>query len=281
MELWKPDAVAGWLRGLGLNEYADEFAEENVDGTILMQLDDEMLAELGVDDIGDREKILRGVQQQLDAQSADDPGGGAGAAASPGALASRIHDVEFGEGPLGLQLRSGPGPTGCSISYILEEGQADRAGLQRGAMLVKMDGGACAQWSYKDIVAQVKAAGRPLRLSFELPHAVGSAGHAASAFMGRIKPEAAGGATILGGKRDKVRPRRRPSAPRPLGAAAPHALPLALSAALHRAPAPALVRPVRERQPTGAPPRPRALAAPSPRPRCALAAPAANPTHRC
>ena len=47
-----PGDVAAWLRrGLGLSgQYAAAFWEEQIDGAVLVQLDDDMLDELGVED---------------------------------------------------------------------------------------------------------------------------------------------------------------------------------------------------------------------------------------
>jgi class 3 adenylate cyclase/predicted ATPase len=53
--------IAEWLAKLGMSEYAQRFAENRIDFTVLRDLSDEDLKELGVV-LGDRRKILRAIE---------------------------------------------------------------------------------------------------------------------------------------------------------------------------------------------------------------------------
>jgi class 3 adenylate cyclase len=59
--------IADWLEGLGMSEYAQRFAENRIDFSVLPDLTDQDLKELGVL-LGDRRKILRAIAK-LDATS--------------------------------------------------------------------------------------------------------------------------------------------------------------------------------------------------------------------
>src|SRR6201998_565024 len=53
--------IAEWLSSLGLSEYADRFAENRIDLSILPDLTDQDLKDLGVV-LGDRRKVLRAIR---------------------------------------------------------------------------------------------------------------------------------------------------------------------------------------------------------------------------
>src|SRR6516225_8333119 len=53
--------VAGWLRGLGLEQYAPAFVENHIDGEVLPELTADDLIGLGVDSIGHRRKLLAAI----------------------------------------------------------------------------------------------------------------------------------------------------------------------------------------------------------------------------
>jgi class 3 adenylate cyclase len=53
--------VAGWLRGLGLEQYAPAFRDNDVDGEVLPELTADDLIGLGVTSIGHRRKLLAGI----------------------------------------------------------------------------------------------------------------------------------------------------------------------------------------------------------------------------
>src|SRR5580704_4850686 len=52
--------IADWLKNLGMSEYAERFAENRVDFSVLPDLTDHDLEKLGVL-LGDRRKILRAI----------------------------------------------------------------------------------------------------------------------------------------------------------------------------------------------------------------------------
>ena len=59
--------VADWLENLGMSEYAQRFAENRIDFSVLPDLTDQDLKDLGVV-LGDRRKMLRAIAK-LDATS--------------------------------------------------------------------------------------------------------------------------------------------------------------------------------------------------------------------
>ena len=52
--------IADWLKKLGLSEYAQRFAENHVDFSVLPELTDQDLKDLGIV-LGDRRKLLRAI----------------------------------------------------------------------------------------------------------------------------------------------------------------------------------------------------------------------------
>jgi hypothetical protein len=54
--------IEGWLTSLGLSEYTKRFAENRIDFSVLPELSDRDLEQLGVF-LGDRRKILRAIQE--------------------------------------------------------------------------------------------------------------------------------------------------------------------------------------------------------------------------
>jgi class 3 adenylate cyclase len=54
-------AIAGWLEKLGMSEYAQRFAENDIDFTILGDLTDQDLEKIGVASLGHRRKLLRAI----------------------------------------------------------------------------------------------------------------------------------------------------------------------------------------------------------------------------
>jgi SAM domain (Sterile alpha motif) len=55
--------MADWLDRLGMSEYAQRFAENDIDASVLPHLTDQSLKELGVS-LGHRLKILAAVREQ-------------------------------------------------------------------------------------------------------------------------------------------------------------------------------------------------------------------------
>jgi hypothetical protein len=52
--------IADWLEKLGMSEYAERFAENRIDFTVLRDLTDQDVKDIGVV-LGDRRKILRAI----------------------------------------------------------------------------------------------------------------------------------------------------------------------------------------------------------------------------
>src|SRR5215468_4966128 len=53
--------IADWLEKLGLSEYAQRFAENDIDFTILSDLTDQDLEKIGIASLGHRRKLLRAI----------------------------------------------------------------------------------------------------------------------------------------------------------------------------------------------------------------------------
>jgi class 3 adenylate cyclase len=73
--------TADWLEKLGLSEYAQRFAENRIDFSVLPELTDQDLEKIGVV-LGDRRKIMRAIREL----------GGATPAAQPPVIAAAPHD---------------------------------------------------------------------------------------------------------------------------------------------------------------------------------------------
>src|SRR5262249_12391708 len=54
--------IAEWLKALGMSEYAERFAENDIDTSVLRDLTDQDLKELGVS-LGHRRKMLRAIAE--------------------------------------------------------------------------------------------------------------------------------------------------------------------------------------------------------------------------
>jgi class 3 adenylate cyclase len=64
--------VDDWLQKLGLGQYAQRFAENDIEFTILRDLTDEDLEKIGVTSLGHRRKLLRAIAE-LPKQETDAP----------------------------------------------------------------------------------------------------------------------------------------------------------------------------------------------------------------
>src|SRR5947209_1163147 len=69
--------IADWLEKLGLGQYAQRFADNDIDFGILADLTDQDLRDIGISSLGHRRQLLRAI-------TAPDPAAGA-AAAGPAA----------------------------------------------------------------------------------------------------------------------------------------------------------------------------------------------------
>jgi len=61
--------VADWLKKLGMSEYTQRFAESRIDFSVLPELTDQHLKDLGIA-LGDRLKMLRAIRELGDAPDA-------------------------------------------------------------------------------------------------------------------------------------------------------------------------------------------------------------------
>jgi class 3 adenylate cyclase len=62
--------IADWLEKLRMSEYAQRFAENDIDFTILTDLTDQDLEKIGIASLGNRRKILRAIAALKDGASA-------------------------------------------------------------------------------------------------------------------------------------------------------------------------------------------------------------------
>src|SRR4249920_3749414 len=74
--------LADWLEKLGMSEYAERFAEDRIDFSVLPDLSDQDLKDLGIV-LGDRRKILRAIGTPAKAKQSTTPPVIAGSEASP------------------------------------------------------------------------------------------------------------------------------------------------------------------------------------------------------
>ena len=81
--------IADWLGKMGMSEYAQRFAENNIDFAILGDLTDRDLKELGVSSLGHRRKLLRAIAELEGIEK----GAPAVAAAAAAQVAARPHDA--------------------------------------------------------------------------------------------------------------------------------------------------------------------------------------------
>ena len=63
-------SIREWLHSLGLSEYAERFAENRIDLSILRELTDQDLKELGIV-LGDRRRLLRAISELAGTAAAD------------------------------------------------------------------------------------------------------------------------------------------------------------------------------------------------------------------
>ena len=74
--------VADWLKKLGMSEYTERFAENRIDFSVLRDLTDQHLKDLGVV-LGDRLKLLRAIVELDDTSAATAPAPAKGTALPP------------------------------------------------------------------------------------------------------------------------------------------------------------------------------------------------------
>ena len=75
--------IADWLKKLGMSEYTEKFAENDIDASVLPELTDQDLKDLGIS-LGHRRKMLRAIR---DLSSAPSSGTAPSAPPEPASLA--------------------------------------------------------------------------------------------------------------------------------------------------------------------------------------------------
>ena len=111
--------IADWLEKLGMSEYAQRFAENRIDFSVLGELTDQDLKELGVV-LGDRRKMLRAIAD-FDGIEKIAPAASAGATPTPGLT----------------PVASEPIPTATPISAAAEVSGERRSAAPKGQRRVK------------------------------------------------------------------------------------------------------------------------------------------------
>lgn len=66
---WDEDRVADWLRSINCAQYVTLFTENNITGTVLMELDRNTLRELGIKKVGDQIRISSQAKRFRDLES--------------------------------------------------------------------------------------------------------------------------------------------------------------------------------------------------------------------
>jgi class 3 adenylate cyclase len=86
--------IADWLEKLGMSEYAQRFAENDIDFTILSDLTDPDLEKIGVASLGHRRKLLRAIASLNDTPAVPSPARVAVSAPQPIAVLSTSSSAE-------------------------------------------------------------------------------------------------------------------------------------------------------------------------------------------
>ena len=129
--------IADWLKTLGMSEYAELFAKNRIDFSVLPDLTDHDLEKLGVL-LGDRRKMLRAI---VNLEAAEKSAPALTVAAPASAVPVGLHDtaerrqvtVMFSDlvGSTALSARMDPEDLREVISRLPEVRRRDRAALRR------------------------------------------------------------------------------------------------------------------------------------------------------
>ena len=130
-------AIADWLEKLGMSEYAQRFAENDIDFSILGDLTDQDLEKIGVGSLGHRRKMLRAIADLKDVEKSSPV---AAVAAAPAATPRSADTAERRQvtvmfcdlvGSTALSARMDPEDLREVISSLSEVCRRDRAALRR------------------------------------------------------------------------------------------------------------------------------------------------------
>jgi class 3 adenylate cyclase/predicted ATPase len=89
-----PSDLTEWLDGLGLGQYAQSFAENNIEHSVLADLTENDLEKLGVSSVGHRKKLLRAIEASTAARPASPTIAASSIAAAPQSLV-QPREAEF------------------------------------------------------------------------------------------------------------------------------------------------------------------------------------------
>jgi hypothetical protein len=162
--------VAGWLRGLGLEQYEANFRDNKVDAAILPQLTADDLKDIGVVAVGDRRKLLAAIAAWAGAIPAE------GAAPTPSS--SRGGQVSAERRPITVMFCDLVGSTTIAakldaedwrdlVNAYLDEASSSVTGFG-GYVLKRLGDGLMALFGYPQ--AQENDAERAVRAALAIPH---------------------------------------------------------------------------------------------------------------
>jgi hypothetical protein len=113
--------IADWLEKLGLGQYAQRFAENDINFSILSDLTDQDLKEIGVSSLGHRRQLLRAIAELNGVEKGTSkPAAAATAPIAPHDTAERRQERQVAAGikPAIFWLRSTAGSRRASIHSI-------------------------------------------------------------------------------------------------------------------------------------------------------------------
>jgi hypothetical protein len=110
--------IADWLEKLGMSEYAQRFAANDIDFTILGDLTDQDLEKIGVASLGHRRKLLRAIAELNSAPSAAQ----AAALVTPAPLPAAVVPPPIAVPIAAVECRRTP----LSHGYVLRSGGVDQ-----------------------------------------------------------------------------------------------------------------------------------------------------------
>jgi class 3 adenylate cyclase len=163
--------IADWLEKLGMSEYAERFADNDIDFAVLADLTDQDLEKIGVASLGHRRKLLRAITELKDASG---PSTMAAAPVAPRDIAERRQvTVMFSDlvGSTALSARMDPEDLREIISAY-QKSVAESVGRFGGFVAKYMGDGVLVYFGYPQ--AHEDDAERAVRSGLELVAAVGA-----------------------------------------------------------------------------------------------------------
>ena len=166
--------VGGWLRGLGLGQYEEQFRDNKIDADLLPRLTVDDLKDIGVSIVGDRRRLLDAIAVIAGAVAAGDPASPTKASPSKGLQASaerRPITVMFCDlvGSTSLAAELDAEDWRSLVNIYLDEASAAVTGLG-GHVLKKLGDGLMALFGYPH--AQENDAERAVRAALAIQRAL-------------------------------------------------------------------------------------------------------------